>query len=35
MEAIYNHQDVFVWLWKEPVLSKIFCHSSWTINMEW
>ena len=41
MEAIYNHQDVFVsrcaatyGLGKESVLLSLFCLSSRTINME-
>jgi len=38
MEAIYNSQDVFVWLYllaMERVCVVKSCHSSWTINMEW
>ena len=37
MEAIYNRQDVFVWLptgYGRVCVIK-FCHSSWTINTEW
>jgi len=38
MEAIYNRQDVFVWLPIVPMEGVCViksCHSSWTINMEW
>jgi len=38
MEAIYNRQDVFVWLPIVPMEGDCViksCHSSWTINMEW